>query len=208
MLLLLVRHAVTDHVGVRLSGWRSGVNLSAAGRAQAESLVARLEGVPVEAIYSSPLERAVQTAQPLARARRLRVRTRDDLGEVHYGRIEGRPLRALARSRLWAKLNAWPSDVRFPGGESLRETQARALAAVERIRADHPGETVAVVSHGDWVRLVLAHYCGMHVDLYRRLAIDPASVSALRFYELGVQVLRLNDTGTLADLAPPKEARR
>ena len=204
MLLLLIRHGLTDHVGTRLSGWMSGVRLSAHGRTQADGLVERLDGLRIDALYSSPLERARETATPLARARKLRVRERAELGEVHYGGIEGKSLKVLAKSKLWRRLQAWPSDVRFPGGESLRETQARAVAAIEALRADHAGETVAVISHGDFIRLSLAHYTGMHIDLYRRLTVDPASVSAIMFTEYMPLIRCINDTGTLASFTLPK----
>jgi probable phosphoglycerate mutase len=200
MLLLLVRHAVTARTGVKLSGWTPGVDLSEAGKAQAERLSERLGDVRLDAIYASPLERTVQTAEPVARAKGIRITQRKEIGEVHYGNLEGRSLKALVGTKLWRRLRAWPSDVRFPGGESLRETQARAVAAVEALRATHPGGVVAVFSHGDWIRLVLAHYLGVHVDLYQRIGIDPASVSAIEFHELGPHVRRVNDTGDLGDL--------
>lgn len=207
MLLLLIRHGLTGQTAAKLTGWTPGVHLSERGRAQAEGLVARLEGLGIDAIYSSPLERAAETAAPLARARKIRVRRRDELGEVHYGDIQGKTFKVLGRSRLWEHLRAWPSDVRFPNGETLRETQARAVGALEELRAAHQKQTVAVFSHGDFIRLSLAHYLGIHIDLYRRLAIDTVSVSAVRFYPMGVQVPRLNDTGTLADLAVEPLAR-
>lgn len=201
MLLLLVRHALTDHVGHKLSGWSSGVVLSGRGRAQAEALAARLRDVRLDAIYSSPLERAVESARVVARGRGIRIRQRDEIGEVHYGRLEGRTLKSLAKGKMWKRLMAWPSDVRFPGGESLRETQARAVAAVEDIRASHPKQTVAVFSHGDWIRMVMAHYLGVHIDLYRRVSVDPASVSIVHFFPQGPVVRALNDTADLAGLA-------
>jgi probable phosphoglycerate mutase len=188
------------------------VSLSPAGRAQASTLAERLDGLNIDAIYSSPLERCVETAEPTARAKRLKIVKRDEIGEVRYGALEGKSLKALAKSKIWVQLRAWPSDVRFPGGESLRETQTRAVSAIERIRAEHKGQTVAVFSHGDWIRLAMAHHSGVHIDLYRRLHVEPVSVSALQFYEMGVTVRLLNDTGSLGDLAPakgePKKAER
>lgn len=207
MLLLLIRHGLTAHTSARLTGWTPGVHLSDAGRAQAAALVGRLEGLHVDAIYASPLERAAETAQPIARARKLRVRTRTELGEVRYGDLQGRTFKVLAKSSLWRHLRAWPSDVRFPNGETLRETQARAVGALEALRDAHAKQTVAVFSHGDFIRLSLAHYLGIHIDLYRRLAVDTASVSALQFYQMGVQVRRVNDTGTLRDLGGEPVAR-
>ena len=209
MLLLLIRHGLTDQTGSRLTGWTPGVGLSEEGRAQAASLVKRLEGVPLAAIYSSPLERCLETAQPLARARRARVHKRKELGEVHYGELSGKSFKVIAKSKMWRHFNAWPSDVRFPGGENLRETQARAVAAVDALRAAHKDDTIAVFTHADWIRLAVAYYAGIHIDLYRRVWIDPASVSALAIYDGGVAIRRLSDTGSLPDLVPPPpKARR
>lgn len=205
MLLLLVRHALTPRTGVKLSGWTPGVHLSREGRAQADALVQRFEGVTLDAIYVSPLERTRETAEPLAKARGLKIREREDVGEVRYGSIEGRTLKSLYKIPLWSKLQAWPSDVRFPGGESLRETQARAVGAIEALRAEHPKQTVAVFSHGDWIRLAMAHYIGTHIDLYRRLSIETTSVSAIGFHAFGPTIRLVNGTGALAHLSPAKE---
>jgi probable phosphoglycerate mutase len=204
MRLLLIRHALTAHVGHKLSGWASGVHLSDEGKRQAARLVERLHDVQIDAIYSSPLDRALETAQPVAKDHKLRVRQREEIGEVKYGDLEGKSLRVLAKSKVWAKLQTWPSDIRFPGGESLRETQARAVAAIERLRADHPKQNVAVVSHGDWIRLSVAHYLGVHIDHYRRINIDPASVSAILFFEFMPVVQVVNETGDLAVLGRKK----
>ena len=197
MRLLLIRHALTPHVGNRLSGWSSGVHLSDEGRVQAARLAERLHDVQIDAVYSSPLDRALETAQPVARDHKLRVRQREEMGEVKYGELEGKSLKTLAKGKIWSRLREWPSDVRFPGGESLRETQARAVAAIERLRAEHVNQVVAVVSHGDWIRLSVAHYLGVHIDLYRRINVDPASVSAILFFEFGPVVQLVNETGNL-----------
>lgn len=206
MLLLLIRHGLTSHTNVKLTGWLPGVGLNDEGRAQAEGLVSRLDGLPIDALYSSPLERTRETAVPLARARRMRVTTRTALGEVRYGDFQGKTLKSLQGSDVWKRLRNWPSDVRFPGGESLRETQVRAVDAIETLRTEHPDDTVAVFSHGDFIRLAMCHYMGVHIDLYRRLSVDPVSVSALAFGDSWVQVRRVNDAGSLTDLAPKKAA--
>ena len=207
MLLLLIRHGLTPQVGVKLTGWTRGVGLSDAGRAQADAVVPRLEGLHIDAIYSSPLERAVETAQPLARARKLRVKQREGLGEVHYGALQGKTYKTLVKSKVWRHLRAWPSDVRFPNGETLRETQARAVSTIEELRDAHMGDVVAVFSHADFIRLAVAHYLGVHIDLYNRIAIDPGSISAVQFFPMGVQVRRLNETGMMADLSQPKQQK-
>jgi probable phosphomutase (TIGR03848 family) len=213
-LVLLIRHGLTDHTGKRLTGWTPGIHLSKAGRAQADGLVERLAEVPVDAIYSSPLERCVETAKPLAASLKLRVRTLKDVGEVRYGDWTGKPLAQLARTKLWKTVQQNPSNARFPNGESLLEVQERAVAAVESIAAEHPKQVVAVFSHGDPIRLLIAHYSGIHADLFQRLVVAPASVSAIAV-SIGAEsgagrpfILRVNDSGTLSDLAPTRRKGR
>jgi probable phosphomutase (TIGR03848 family) len=206
-LLLLMRHAVTEHTGARLSGWTPGVHLSEAGRQQATALAERLEPVPIDAVYASPLERCQETAAVLADAKGLKVQTLEDVGEVRYGDWTGRALKELAREPLWKLVQATPSAARFPDGESLFEMQARAVLAVERLREAHPGQTVSVCSHGDVIKAVACHYLGMHLDLFQRVVVSPASVTAFAFAP-APYLVRLNDTGGNGDLAPPKRARR
>jgi probable phosphoglycerate mutase len=142
-LVLLIRHGLTDHTGKRLTGWTPGIHLSKAGQKQADELVARLSDVPIGAIYSSPLERCMETAKPLAAARKLRVRPAKNAGEVRYGDWTGRPLAQLARTKLWKTVQQNPSNARFPNGESLLEVQERAVAAVESIAADLEAPSIA-----------------------------------------------------------------
>lgn len=207
-LVLLIRHGHTPTAGRILTGWMRGVHLSERGRAQAEALVGRLEGVPLEAIYSSPLERCRETAAPLARARGLRVRVRRDLLEVNYGEWSGRSIRELARTKAWRAVQRTPSAVRFPGGETLPEVQARAMDAVRDIAEAHPDGVVALVTHADVVRLALAGFLGAPLDLSQRLAIDPGSVSVVALADAEVRVLRVNDTGDLSALAQARPRRR
>jgi probable phosphoglycerate mutase len=207
-LLLLIRHGHTPTAGKVLTGWERGVHLTDPGREQADSLVGRLEGLRIEAIYSSPLERCRETAAPLSRARGLPVRPRRDLIEVGYGDWTGRSIRQLARTRLWRSVQSTPSAVRFPGGESLVEVQARAVREVRRIAERHPDSTVAVVTHADVVRLLLAHFAGLHLDLYQRLEVEPVSISAVVLRDGSVRVLKVNDTGDLRSLGPRPSGRR
>jgi probable phosphoglycerate mutase len=132
---------------------------------------------------------------------------REELGEVRYGDWEGKSLRALSRTRLWRRVMARPSEVAFPGGETIRETQARAVDAIERIRAAHADDAVAVVTHADIIRLAVAHYAGMHIDMYHRIAVGTASVSVLWLGDGVPRLLKLNDTGSLSGLAPPHRPR-
>ncbi|HEX2025852.1 MAG TPA: MSMEG_4193 family putative phosphomutase [Actinomycetota bacterium] len=204
--LVLVRHAVTDQTGKRLYGQRPGIHLSARGRDQSEEVARRLSGLPIAAVYSSPLERCVETAEPIAGALGLEVQPDPRLLETDMGAWTGKTFGQVRRARLWSRILAVPSSTRFPDGESLAEVQARAVAAVESIGARHGNGHAVVVSHGDPIRLVLAHYAGLHLDLFQRLEVAPASVSMVATGEHGPRLLRLNDTGSL-DLAGPRGGR-
>jgi probable phosphomutase (TIGR03848 family) len=208
-LLLLLRHAVTEHTGARLSGWTAGVHLSDAGREQAAALAERLAPVPIDAFYASPLERCLETAAAVAEPRGLKVETLEDLGEVRYGAWTGRTLKEVAKEPAWKVVQGNFSAARFPDGESVFEMQARAVLAVERLREAHQGQTVAVCSHADVIKVLAGHYLGLHLDLCQRLVVSPASLTALAFAPVPY-LLRLNDTGGLGDLVPrkPRRARR
>jgi probable phosphomutase (TIGR03848 family) len=187
-----VRHAVTDHTGQRLSGWLPDIHLSDAGRAQAEAVANRLAKAPLKAIYSSPIDRTVETAGQIAKRHRLRVIVREGLGEVHYGRWTNRSFKSLRRTKLWEVVQRWPSAARFPDGESIRELQARAVSEIELITDAHKRAAVCVVSHADVIRVILAHYLGMHLDLFQRIEISPASVSVIDIGEFGPRILAMN----------------
>lgn len=203
--LLLIRHGATpsSDSGV-IAGWTPGVHLTDRGREQAQGVAERLAGLPIDFVYSSPLERCRETVALLAAARGLRVRVRSELGEVRYGSWTGRRVRQLARTRLWRAVHVVPSRARFPGGESLLEVQDRAVRELERIAAAHPKAVVAVCSHADPIRLALAHFAGIHPDLFQRLAIDTASVSVVALGDGVPHVLKVNDTGDLSGLVPKK----
>jgi len=195
--LLLSRHALNNWVGERLAGWTPGVHLNDEGRAQASELARQLANVPLAAIYSSPLERALQTAAPLAESQGLVVQPREGLGEAQYGDWTGRVLKELREEEVWPLVQVYPSGVRFPGGESFREVQARMIAEIDAIRDAYPGQTVAVVSHSDPIKLAVAHYAGLPLDLFQRLTISPASVTALAFSHFGPRLICLNYTDPL-----------
>ena len=193
--LLLIRHGLTDYVTAhRMPGWRAGIHLNDEGRAQAAALARRLADVELAAVYSSPLERARETAGPLAEARGLSVDIRRDLGDLHPGDWTGRLLEELEKEDLWPIIQSYPSGARLPGGESFQGCQARMVAELEAIRNAHPGQTVAVVSHADPIKMAVAYYLGMALDLFQRLSISPASVTALTFHGLGPRLVCLNHT--------------
>lgn len=197
--ILLVRHGENDWVKEhRLAGWLPDIHLNENGRRQAQEAGARLAPQPVAAIYSSPVTRCVETAEYIAAHFRLPIIINEELGEVRYGKWEGKKIKNLARKPLWQVVQFFPSRMRFPGGEALREVQFRAIQALEKLSAQHQSETVVVVSHADVIKLVLANYLGVHIDLFQRIAVSPASVSVLHLSERGfVRVLRVNDDGPL-----------
>jgi probable phosphoglycerate mutase len=199
--LLLIRHATNDWVADRLAGWTPGVHLNENGRAQAEALAERLAAWPIAAIYSSPLERAVETAQPLAARHDLPIRMEEGVGESRYGDWTGQLLKELSKAPEWMQVQFVPSLARFPGGEGLGEMQARAVAAIERLRAAHPNEVIAVVSHADVIKAIAASYAGLPFDLFQRLVVDTASITWFRFTPHGPRLLKFNDTGSFE---PPK----
>jgi probable phosphoglycerate mutase len=202
----LIRHGHNDWADKKLAGWTPDVHLNETGKQQAEALVERLAPVKFDALYSSPLERTLETAAPLARARGLKVIRLSDIGEVRYGDWQGKPLSQLSKKKEWAIVQHSPSMMRFPNGESLREMQARAVNGIERAAAAHPKGTIALFSHGDVIKAVVAHLIGMPLDMFQRLMIAPASVTVLGLSRFGARLLRLNDTGPFQ--APPKQARR
>jgi probable phosphomutase (TIGR03848 family) len=196
--LVLVRHAVTDQTGNRLYGRRPGVHLSARGRDQSDKVARRLAGLPITAVYSSPLERCMETAEPIADALGLRVEQEAGIIEADTGAWTGRTYAQVGRTRLWRRMLAMPSTARLPGGESATEVQARTVRALDAITERHPNDSVVVVSHGDPIRMAVAHYAGLHLDLFQRLEVAPASVSMVATGEQGPpRLLRLNDTGSL-----------
>jgi probable phosphoglycerate mutase len=192
--LYLIRHAENDYVGKRLAGCLPDIHLNQRGRAQAEELAKALASIHFEAIYASPLERAQETAEPIARVQNLKVILRPGLGEVDIGSWEGKSLKALRRRKLWAVLQSMPSLFQFPEGESIRQAQARITAELEALRAMHKGSKaiLACIFHADPIKLALAHYMGLPLDMYQRLTVSPASISVLRVHDGQAKLLHLN----------------
>jgi probable phosphomutase (TIGR03848 family) len=199
-LLLLIRHAVTGVTGKRLSGATPGIHLSEQGRSQAASLSERLASLRLSGVYASPLERCTETAEAIAAPRGFEVQSLPDLVEVGYGTWTGRPLAQLARTALWKRIQQSPSSVRFPGGETLTEVQQRCVAALDGLAVRHPRGLVAVVSHADVIRLAVAHYAGVHLDLFQRIIVSPASITVIGLGDRIPRIIRMNDTGSLDDL--------
>jgi len=192
-IILLIRHGENEYVAThRLAGRSAGVHLNATGSAQAARLVTYLAGQPIAAIYSSPLVRCVETASPLATALALPIIEDDTFLEVDYGAWQGADLRELAKLEAWRSVQQTPSTFYFPGGESLRAVQHRAVTGVEAVRSQHPNQVIAIFAHGDVIRTTLAHYLGVPLDLFQRIVIQTASVSVLTFHGGNPSILGMN----------------
>ncbi|GAA3823496.1 histidine phosphatase family protein [Nocardioides panacisoli] len=215
---ILVRHGrTTANASGVLAGRTAGVRLDDTGAEQARRVAERIAAVPIDALVTSPQERCRQTARAIAAARADAARTVTDRGlaECDYGEWQGRPIRELAKEKLWQTVQRQPSAAVFPGGESMVTMQQRAVSAVRRrdaaIEAEHGAGSVWVaVSHGDIIKSVLADALGMHLDLFQRLHVDPASVSIVQFTPDRPYVLATNSTaGDLSWLKrPAAKARR
>jgi probable phosphoglycerate mutase len=205
---LLVRHGLTASTGHTLSGWTPGIHLDDRGRAQAEALATRLRELPLAAIVSSPLERCQETAAILAAGRDVRPVVDERLGECGYGDWTGKDLKTLAKDKLFRVVQLHPSAVTFPGGESLADTARRAVAAVREWNARVEGGLWVAVSHADVIKAIVADALGVHLDLFQRITVDPASLTAVNYTELRPFLLRLNDVGGAVDgLRPPRRRR-
>ena len=196
---LLVRHGQTATTGRVLPGRAPGLHLSDDGRRQAEAAAQRIAKLKrVAAVYASPLERARETAMPIARIRSLVLRIERGLLELDVGSWTGSRLDRLSKRPEWTTVQRYPSGFRFPEGESFVEMQARVTAALARMVEHHPGSVVVAVSHADPIKAALAHALGMHLDLFQRLAIAPGSITTIVYGAGGPTVLGMNALGEAA----------
>jgi broad specificity phosphatase PhoE len=196
--ILLIRHAHFDGVGKLLAGRMPGWRLSAEGRRQAEQLGERLARAPLQAIYCSPLERALETAESVAARHRLGVVSTAELIEFEFGAWSGKELESLRNEEHFHRFNTFRSGTRAPEGESAPEAQLRMVNAVARLNQQHAAtDVIAVVGHADPIRALIAFYVGAPLDLAGRLEISPASVSIVRLREWGPEVLLVNHRGDI-----------
>ncbi|MFG3349815.1 histidine phosphatase family protein [Streptomyces sp. NPDC048018] len=207
--LILVRHGrSTANTSGVLAGRTPGVALDERGAEQAAALPERLAGVPLAAVVTSPLQRCRETVRPLLDARPgLPLHVEDRINECDYGDWSGRKLAELMDEPLMGVVQAHASAAGFPGGESMRAMQARAVDAVRdwnaRIEAEHGEDAVyAMCSHGDIVKAIVADALGLHLDLFQRIQVDPCSVTVIRYTRLRPFLVRLGDTGDFAALLP------
>ena len=193
-IVLLVRHGENDYVKTgRLAGRLPGVHLNDKGREQAQQTAAVLKGAPVKAVYSSPMERAMETAEPIAQVLELPITVRDGLLETDIGEWHGRTVKSLQRLKLWKVVQQAPSRLRFPGGESFAEIQLRICREIEALCAQHePKDIIVCVSHADPIKLAVAYFLGLPLDSFQRLVIAPASITGLAIGENSSQLIMLN----------------
>ena len=203
-LILMVRHGQTPTTGKVLPGRAAGLHLAEAGVQQAHAVAERIAELPrVDAIYSSPLELARETAAPIGRALQQRVKINKGLLECDFGDWTGEQLSTLMKKPEWSTVQRAPSSFRFPNGESFTEMQTRMVTTLDNIRQEHPGGVVVCVSHADPIKAAVAHAMGTHLDLFQRIVIGTCSVSAVAYSGHGPIVLTVNSTGgSLADLRP------
>ena len=201
---LLVRHGQTPTTGKLLPGRAAGLHLADSGIEQAQRAAERISALAkVDAIYASPLERARETAAPIAATRGLKTRIDKGLLECDFGEWTGAELKALMKLPEWNTVQRAPSTFTFPGGESFTAMQNRIVGAIDRLRAAHPGGTIVCVSHADPIKAAVAHAMGTHIDLFQRIVISTCSVTAIAYGMGAPVVLTVNSTGgSLAELRP------
>ncbi|NLG70449.1 MAG: phosphoglycerate mutase [Chloroflexi bacterium] len=192
--ILFIRHGENDYVKKgRLAGRLPGVHLNKKGQMQAQAVADRLCKVPIKAVYSSPLERTMETAEPLAKALGLEVIQRPGLVEIDFGEWQDKKLKGLSRLKVWRRVQYTPSLVRFPGGETFGEAQARIVHEIQELSALHePKDLIACVTHSDVIKLAVAYFIGLPLDMFQRLHVAPGSISALALDEGSSRLLTLN----------------
>ena len=201
---LLVRHGTTATTGTVLPGRAPGLHLAQTGLTQAENVALRIAELAKKptALYTSPLERARETAAPIAKALQLRAVLERGLLECDFGAWTGKKLALLAKKPEWRNVQQAPSSFRFPDGESFAEMQLRIWSTLERLAAKHRGKTIVVVSHADPIKAAVTYAQGVPLDLFQRTVISTCSISALAIGAGAPMVLCVNSTSTLKDLAP------
>jgi probable phosphomutase (TIGR03848 family) len=197
--LLLIRHGENDFLKKnKLPGRLAGIHLNSHGQDQAQELARALSPLPIQAIYSSPLERAIETAEPLAHTLGLKLHLHPELTDTDVGHWAGRSWKTLNRTKLWKMIQETPSQFQFPGGETLVQTQSRIIRALDAIAGAHEDELVAVVFHADPIKLAVAHHIGLPLDHFQRLTVNTGSVTVLQVGRSGVKLIGMN-------LTPPFE---
>jgi broad specificity phosphatase PhoE len=191
--LLLIRHGENDFLAKnRLPGRIPGIHLNSRGRAQAGELARTLSRLPIKAIYSSPLERAIETAEPLAKSLGLGIQLHPDLTDIDVGDWAGGSWKALSHTKRWKVLRETPSQFQFPGGETYIQAHERVVHALDAIASAHADELIAVFFHADPIKLAVAHYISLSLDNFQRLTAHTGSVTILKMDVSANKLLALN----------------
>jgi probable phosphomutase (TIGR03848 family) len=192
--LLLIRHGENDYLKKnKMPGRLPGIHLNERGREQALALAETLKGLPIKAIYASPLERAIETAKPLAESHGLEIQLQPGLMDTDVGAWTGRSWKALRRMKEWKTVQKKPSEFQFPDGETFAQTQERVVAALKKIAKAHKkDEIVAVIFHSDPIKLAVAHFIGLPLDNFQRLTSSTGSVTVLFQDGASAKLLALN----------------
>jgi probable phosphoglycerate mutase len=206
--ILLIRHGENEYVAKgRLAGRLPGVHLNENGKMQAEAVAQAFAKAPIKAVYSSPMERCMETAQPLAATLNFDVLPREGLLEVDFGDWQDKTLKQLRRRKLWKIVQGNPARMQFPGGETFANAQQRIVQELETLAQKHrPKDLIACFSHSDLIKLALSYYLGQPIDLFQRIMITPASVSTLHLGEMGAQIINVNHRS--ANLQFPSRKRK
>lgn len=193
-LFLFIRHGENDYTKKnKLAGRLPKVHLNDYGMNQAQALSKALKETPITAIYSSPLERAMETATPIAKSIGLTIQKEKGLLETNVGSWQGKSLKRLYLHKHWKVIQRAPSRAQFPNGETFYECQNRIVATIDAISSKHkPKDIVACVFHADPIKLAVAHYIGLPLDHFQRLGCDTGSVSAVYIGEMGANLMKLN----------------
>jgi broad specificity phosphatase PhoE len=191
--LLLIRHGENDYLARnQLPGRLSGIHLNQKGREQAEQLSRNLCRLPINAIYSSPLERAIETAQPLAESLGLEIQVRPNLADTDVGEWTGRSWKKLGRSKLWKVIQKTPSRFQFPEGESFRQVLERVTNDLQQITCAPADGLLAIFFHADPIKLAITHYLGLPLDNFQRLSSHTGSVTILKIHEDAIKLIGMN----------------
>ncbi|MBW6472037.1 MAG: histidine phosphatase family protein [Anaerolineaceae bacterium] len=192
-IILLIRHGENDWVGKKLAGRLPGVHLNQNGLNQAKVLATTLQNLPIKAIYSSPLDRALETAQPLAQVKKMEISICENLSEINFGDWQGKTIKQMRRLKLWETVQKHPSQMQFPNGESFIGAQHRLVDCITQISEKHePFDLVACFSHSDAIRLLVAYYLNVPLDTFQRIHINTASISTLMLTNEHISVPFIN----------------
>jgi probable phosphomutase (TIGR03848 family) len=209
-LLLLIRHGENDYVKTgRMAGRLPGVHLNERGQKQAEALGEALKDIPIKAIYSSPLERAMETAAPIANARKLQIHQEPDLMDADIGKWQGKSIKIVRLTKVWKIVQQAPSRFRFPEGESFPEIQTRITSVLEQIikQYNKPQDVVAVIFHADPIKLAVSHFLGLALDNFQRLSCDTGSLTAIFAGDSGANLVKLNQRPPF-DFLPKQHSKK